>query len=90
MACKKDHSTLEEKLLELPEDQGGLGRHKCAACAYDAGYSAGYNLDFSLQVDKVLKNLEESQAGAQRHKSAHVAFALGYYEGVRKRVIEDN
>lgn len=90
MACNKDHSKLERKMLSLPTDQGGVGRHKCAACAYEAGYQAGYNLDGSLSIDNVLSNLEESQAGAQRHKSPHAAFALGYYDGVCQRTNDDN
>lgn len=90
MACNKDHSKLERKMLSLPTDQGGVGRHKCAACAYEAGVQAGYNLDGSLSIDNVLGNLEESQAGAQRHRSPHAAFALGYYDGVCQRIINDN
>ena len=90
MACNKDHSKQERKMLSLPTDQGGVGRHKCAACAYEAGYQAGYNLDGSLSIDNVLGNLEESQAGAQRHKSPHAAYALGYYDGVCQRTNDDN
>lgn len=74
----------------LPTDQGGVGRHKCAACAYEAGIQAGYNLDETLSIENVLINLEESQADAQRHKSPHAAFALGYYEGVCQRTNDDN
>ena len=83
MACNKNHFNLESIMLSLPTDQGGVGRHKCAACAYEAGYQAGYNLDGTLCIDNVLINLEESQAGAQRHKSPHAAFAQGYLDGVR-------
>lgn len=90
MACSKNHSNLETIMLSLPTDQGGVGRHKCAACAYEAGYKAGYNLDGTLSIDNVLMNLEESQAGAQRHKSPHAAFALGYYNGVCQRTTDDN
>lgn len=90
MACKKNHSNLEKIMLSLPSDQGGIGRHKCAACAYEAGYKAGYNLDGTLSIDNILINLEESQAGAQRHKSPHAAYALGYYHGVCQRTIDDN
>ena len=90
MACKKDHSKLEKIMSSLPTDQGGVGRHKCAACAYEAGLQAGYNLNESLSIDKVLINLDESQAGAQRHKSPHAAFALGYYHGVCQRTNDDN
>ena len=45
MACSKDHSTVQEIMNTLPTDQGGKGRHKCAACAYEHGFTAGYNLD---------------------------------------------
>ena len=90
MACTINHSNLETIMLSLPTDQGGVGRHKCAACAYEAGYQAGYSLDGSLSIDNVLMSLEESQAGAQRHKSPHAAFALGYYHGVCQRTIDDN
>lgn len=90
MACKKDHSNIQSIMAKLPVDQGGVGRHKCAACAYEAGYQAGYKLDETLSIDNVLMNLEESQAGAQRHKSPHAAFALGYYNGVCQRTIDDN
>lgn len=90
MACKKDHSSLTGKMNVIPTDQGGRGRHKCAACAYEAGYEAGYNLDEHVDIANVLDGLSDSQAGAQRHKSPHAAFALGYYDGVRQRTIDDN
>lgn len=90
MACKKDHSKLQEIMSALPTDQGGVGRHKCAACAYEAGYQTGYKLDGSLSIDDVLANLDESQAGAQRHKSPHAAYALGYYHDVCQRINDDN
>lgn len=86
MVCEKNHQDLKELMDLLPTDQGGVGRHKCAACAYEAGY----NLDGSLRIDTVLSSLEESQAGAQRHKSPHAAFALGYYNGVCERTKVDN
>ncbi|NCC11069.1 MAG: hypothetical protein EOM31_11335 [Bacteroidia bacterium] len=90
MACNKNHDGIQQILENLPTDQGGVGRHKCAACAYEAGYKAGYNLDGSLSIDNVLANLDESQARAQRHKSPHAAYALGYYHGVCKRTQDDN
>lgn len=90
MACKKKHSQIQEIMDALPIDQGGVGRHKCAACAYEAGFKAGYNLESTIDIDKVLFSLEESQAKAQRHKSPHADFALGYYHGVCQRTIDDN
>ena len=32
---------LDQILEELPENQSGAGRHKCAYCAYEAGILAG-------------------------------------------------
>lgn len=32
MACNINHSNLETIMLSLPTAQGGVGRHKCAAC----------------------------------------------------------
>lgn len=90
MACNKNHSQIQEIMETLPADQGGVGRHKCAACAYEAGYNAGYNLNDALSVDSVFATLEESQAKAQRHKSPRAAFALGYYHGVCQRINDDN
>lgn len=90
MACDKNHDAVQKIMETLPTDQGGVGRHKCAACAYEAGYKAGYNLDGSLSIDAVLVNLPYSQARAQHHKSPHAAYALGYYHGVCKRTEDDN
>lgn len=90
MACKRDHSQIQRIMATLPTDQGGVGRHKCAACAYEAGFEAGYNLNGALSIDNVLTSLEESQAKAQRHKSPHAAYALGYYHGVCQRINDDN
>lgn len=90
MICNKNHNNIQHIMEELPTDQGGIERHKCAACAYELGYDAGYQLEGSLDIDKVLANLDESQAGAQRHKSPRAAYALGYYHGVCKRIQNDN
>jgi hypothetical protein len=76
--CKKEHRYLN-KLANLPEDQGGQGRHLCAGCAYEAGLIDGLNrqskrLDFS--------ELDESQAGAVRHRSTEAAYDKGYASGI--------
>ncbi len=71
-------------MADLPVDQGGKGRHKCAACAYEFGYEAGLQLKENIDISKLLDSLEESQASAQRHKSPHVAYAQGYLDGVKK------
>jgi hypothetical protein len=38
--CDKDYRH-DNKFNALPHDQGGASRHRCAGCAYDAGYQAG-------------------------------------------------
>ena len=65
---------------QLPDDQGGDGRHKCCGCAYEKGYRAGLTRDETLRID--LDSLHESQAGTVRHKSPHAAYAQGYLDGV--------
>lgn len=65
---------------QLPDDQGGIGRHKCCGCAYEKGYEAGMRRDETLQIN--LDSLPESQAGNVRHKSPHAAYAQGYLDGI--------
>ncbi len=84
MACIKDHSRIQTVMENLPIDQGGISRHKCAACAYEQGFNAGYNLTEEINLKKLLDSLEESQAKEQRHKSPHAAFAQGYLDGVNQ------
>lgn len=79
MDCTKSHR-YEEKFQDLPDNQGGPGRHKCAGCAYEFGYQAGHNRANKISID--LNSLPSSQAGSVRHKSPHAAFALGYLDGV--------
>lgn len=82
MACTKDHSDVLGIMKGLPYYQGGVERHKCAACAYNKGYAAGLGFEDLESIDKMLEELEYCQAGDQRHKSPRAAFALGYYKGV--------
>lgn len=82
MACQKDHSNIQSIMATLPYDQGGRGRHKCAACAYEKGYEFGLQMAENFSIAEVLDNLDESQAQQQRHKSPHAAFAKGYLDGV--------
>lgn len=84
MACKKNHSKIQSLMANLPVDQGGKGRHKCAACAYDLGFDAGYSLNEEINLSNLLNSLEESQAQEQRHKSPHAAYAQGYFNGVNQ------
>ena len=80
MICNKDHR-YGSIFRNLPEDQGGAGRHRCAGCAYEKGYKDG--LDRKEQLNLDLDSLPESQAGAVRHKSPHAAYALGYLAGIK-------
>ena len=73
MLCNKDHSSIQKIMQELPDDQGGIGRHKCAACAYEQGYQDGRNRIMTIDI-----------AQNQRHKSPHVAYMRGYYDGILK------
>jgi len=84
MACKKDHSNIQHIMAGMPIDQGGNGRHKCAACAYEKGLADGSQLKENIDLGTILDNLEESQAKEQRHKSPHAAYAQGYLDGVKK------
>lgn len=72
-----------ETFAALPTDQGSVGRHKCAGCAWEAGREAGLERREYINLHAVFDDLPESQAGVVRHKSPHAAFALGYHEGVR-------
>ena len=79
MACEKQHR-YDPQYNNLPVDQGGAGRHRCAGCAYERGYEDGLNRKEKLDLD--LDSLPESQAGTVRHKSPHAAYAAGYLAGV--------
>lgn len=83
MACNRDHSSIQDIMKNLPINQGGRGRHKCAACAYEKGYELGKKLAEHFDVGEILDELEDSQAKSQRHKSPHAAFAHGYFDGVK-------
>ena len=78
MACEKQHR-YDPQYNNLPVDQGGAGRHRCAGCAYERGYEDGLNRKEKLDLD--LDSLPESQAGTVRHKSPHAAYAAGYLAG---------
>jgi hypothetical protein len=79
--CTKEHHN-NPRFEELPFDQGGGGRHRCAACAYERGFEAGKKRSETPVLD--FDTLPKSQAGNQRHKSPHAAWALGYLDGVRE------
>ena len=78
--CKKSHRYIPE-YEKLPEDQSNIGRHKCAACAYEKWFFddlKGYPL---FEDDSVLADLPVSQAGTVRHRDAFLAYKKGYERG---------
>jgi hypothetical protein len=83
--CKLPHR--HDPFFELlPEDQGEPARHRCAGCAYEAGYLQG-------KEGKIRNFLPESipfsQAGYVRHRAAEEAFELGYLAGEEERLREE-
>lgn len=40
--CREGHVAPRAAIDALHEDQGGPGRHKCAVCAWRAGFDAGH------------------------------------------------
>ena len=82
MICEKKPSEVQDIMEKLPVDQGGPGRHKCAACAYEQGYQDGLNQLPKPDLDKMMEGLKESQAQAHRHKSPRAAYEKGYADGV--------
>jgi hypothetical protein len=78
--CQQEHRyNIEFELL--PDDQSKFnGRHKCAGCAYEQGYSIGLSKLASVNIS--FDSLPNSQAGTVRHKSVQTAFAKGYLAGI--------
>ena len=81
LICDKTHR-YDPFFSELPDDQGDYGRHRCAGCAYNAGYQAGLERQPNLNIAQEVELLPYSQAGEVRHKSALAAFAKGYEDGL--------
>jgi len=75
--CKADHR-YDHIFDELPEDQGGEGRHMCCGCAYEQGYDDAKSGRASQpRPDEWLV----SQAGTVRHKDPYLAYKQGYKNG---------
>ena len=83
MNCDKDHSLIRDIIVNLPIGQGGLGRHKCAGCAYEKGLEDGRNRKMIININAILNNLPESQALPQRHKDPHYSYIEGYFDGMK-------
>ena len=81
MICYENHR-YNPSLRDLPDDQSGSGRHKCAGCAYELGIKDGLNQN---PIKNNFDALPESQAGTGRHKDVQQAYLAGYKEGASKR-----
>lgn len=80
--CNKNHR-YNSAFEQLPHDQGGDGRHKCAGCAYEIGYTDGFNDNSKQKIENL--DLPFSQAGTVRHKDTQSAYDLGYTKGSSDR-----
>jgi len=86
--CSHKKKVPRHILKELPFSQGGVGRHKCAACAFSIGYADGTEghsttLDYQCRhhnraPKQTLDSLPFSQSGPGRHKCVVCA----YHEGL--------
>lgn len=88
MSCTKEHHELQGIMSKLPISQGGPGRHKCAACAFEEGYSDGIT-GVKRNVDDVIAALPDGQAKAQRHKSCEIAYEKGFEIGSKVKASID-
>lgn len=87
--CKHGSRGLSDALKTLPESQAGVGRHKCATCAYHAG--AVHQRDdpgsYTEEIEScmhgntapqwIIASLPPSQAGPGRHKCVVCAYHAG-------------
>ncbi len=81
MSCKKQHKKTDQIVKDLPINQGGIGRHKCASCAYEKGFKNGKEHIKDFNVEEFIYSLEESQKGLRRHRDPFEAYELGYFHG---------
>ncbi len=81
MACDKDHSQTDFTIKDLPINQGGFGRHKCPACAYEKGVENGTRRILNFNLEEYISSLPESQEGNRRHRGPVEAYTLGFFHG---------
>ena len=80
-SCKKKHKKTDSIVKNLPENQGGIGRHKCASCAYEEGYSNGQKHIDGFDKENYIKGLPKSQKKLRRHRDPVEAYELGFFHG---------
>ena len=80
--CSKEHNDISQSVLwdDVPSNQGGYGRHICAACAYNLGYEHGSN-DRNPSISETMPCLPESQRSLWRHKDVSTAYCIGFIKG---------
>lgn len=91
--CTHGHVAPSASILNLPDSQAGLGRHRCAVCAYRQGLVDGSeNKDLGghatstcahghVAPSGIISGLDASQAGVGRHKCVICAYSAGYAAG---------
>ncbi len=82
MNCNEEHKETDLIIKNLSICQSGIGRHKCASCAYDKGFQNGRDKIIDFNLEEVIKELPESQKGDRRHKNATEAYSLGFFNGL--------
>ncbi len=83
--CQKDHTITDELIKHLTIDQGGTGRHKCAACAYEEGVNDSKAGIKKQQIELVNKKIAYSQKAKRRHRSTLEAYNLGYDNSMKEK-----
>ena len=76
--CKSKHR-YANIFSSLNLSQAEDGRHKCAACAFEKGFSDGISNVYDYE--SIVQHLPYSQAGKVRHKDPEQAYALGVKYG---------
>ncbi len=86
--CRHGTVASVQMLARLPESQGGVGRHKCAACAFVQGrretslgtvtHGSMIQCDHGkVAPESILLHLLDNQGGAGRHKCVICAYQEG-------------
>ena len=86
--CPHGSSMPDELISRLEDSQAGLGRHRCAICAYQSGVAYTGQQTEMEQCDHgnfapadILSDLPEYQGGPTRHKCVACAFIDGVAQG---------
>jgi len=82
MDCLRDHLITDLIITNIPIDQSGFGRHKCASCAYEEGLKNGKDRVLNFNLEKFIAALPYSQKGLRRHRSPTEAYTLGFFHGL--------